>query len=196
MVRITEFDLATALSTEHSAMKDLVDSWKERDNGGGFNPYAQVPRNVLSGHLNPSERDRILTRVSGYKPRMLPARNIELTKLTWELFDSMGGDVTGIPSYTVAWPGLEVRISGGYVYRLPGREYLVINWFKKKSPSERLVRSVLDILELTRPIGWPAYRVPGLLVVDEQDLRIAGPVAPLKTREFRSKVDLIKNLAA
>ena len=195
-MKISEFDLAEALTSDWTKISNLVSAWKKREPGKGFNPYGQLTRNVLTGHLNRTQRSQILSKISGYKTRMLPDRNETLVKNTWELFDSMGGEVSGRESYTVGWPGLEIKISAGYLYRLPGLEYVIVNWARKKAPSERLVRSVLEVLELTRPAEWSSNRVPALLIADDQDLRVAGPVAPANAQRFESKIERIRLMAS
>jgi hypothetical protein len=194
-MRISEFDLAEALSADWTRIPSLVAGWKKRESGKGFNPYGQLPKNVLSGDLNRSQRTQILSKILGYKPRMLPERNHALTKNTWELFDSMGGALSGRESYSFELTGLEVKISAGYLYQLPDMEYVIVNWARKKAPSEKLVRAVLEVLHMTRPAEWSTNRVPALLIADAQDLRVAGPVAPANIRRFDERVNRINSIA-
>jgi len=189
-VRISEIDLAEALISDHSKIKTLVNKWEKRNNQKGFNPYGQVIRYVLKGDLNRDQRPQILSRVSSYKERMQPERNRLLIERTWDLFDSTGGEVIGAEPYSVTWPNLKIKISAGYLY------HSVINWFRKKAPTERLIRSVLEVLQLTKPAGWPSTRVPALLIVEAQDMRIAGPVAPAHKKQFQQMVELIGSIAS
>ncbi len=197
-MRINEFDLASALIADQGALPSLIRSWERRARGGRFSPYSHLIRNVLTGCTNPDERQDVLTRVRGYNHRALPERNAALVSGTWELFDSMGGDVSGSGSYSSPWPwpGLEIRISAGYLYRLPGLEYVITNWVKSKAPSERLIRAAQEVLALTKPTSWPSYRVPAVLIVDDQDLRVAGPVAPRQARNFQERLQMIQGLVS
>lgn len=194
-MKISEIDLAEALIVERSRIKELVDEWKEKAKRKGFSPYGQLARNVLIGDLNHSQRPQILEKIFGYKTRMLPERNHSLTRSTWEFFDSLGGTVSGRESYSDFWGELEIKISAGYIYRLPGLEYMIVNWARKKAPSEKLIRSILEVLHMTRPEGWPSNRVPALLIADQQDLRIAGPIAPANTVKFSRRVQYISSMA-
>lgn len=195
MVSITEFEFAAAIIADSSDFKRIVDNWGKRD-GGGFSPYSQTVRNVLSGCVDPSSRGNILEKIQRYKAGARPERNAMLTSKSWEFFDLMGAEVTGAAPYSVSFTNIEVKIRGGYICRQGELEYYVVNWFNQRVPSERIVRSILDVLQSLRPTSWPATRVSALLMAESQDLRLAGPLPPARQAEIDARMETLGRQAS